>query len=141
MTVQLNAKQLWGSTILAAIALLSASAPGLAETVALAGSPTQAITLSGQSGGAVGTPDCGQISATPNHILNVSERIGSMKVSVQSANPQATLLIDGPGGRFCAVAAGNKLPEIPGLWMPGQYRVYVGNLGGDRSPYTLSISQ
>lgn len=140
MTAQPNATQIWASTALAAIALLSASAPSLAETVALGGSPTQTITLAGQSGGTVNTPDCGQISATPNHILNITARIDSMRVGLQTSGSQ-TLLIDGPDGRFCAVAAGNKSPEIPGLWMPGQYKIYVGNLNSNSSPYTISISQ
>lgn len=141
MTLQLNAKQLLVSTTLAAIALGTASVPSGAETVALGETLTQTIVLSGQSGGSVGTPDCGQISATPNHVLNITEQINSMRIRLQNANDRATLLIDGPGGRFCAVTAGNKSPEIPGLWMPGQYQIYVGHLDGNSSAYTISISQ
>ncbi|MBD2579068.1 hypothetical protein [Oscillatoria sp. FACHB-1406] len=139
MKLKLNAR--FVPAALATLVLGSTALPSAAETVALATSPNPSVVLSGQSGGTVSTPDCGKIAATPNHVLNVTQRINSMNIKVQSSGGQPTLLIDGPDGRFCAVTAGGQAPTIPGLWMPGQYRIYVGDLSGSSNGYTISISQ
>jgi hypothetical protein len=139
--MKLDAKTLLMPTALVTILLSTAGVPTLAETIALRIGPNQPMTLSGQSGGSVSTPDCGKISATPNHVLNIAERIDSMTVRVQATGGQPTLLVDGPDGRFCAVTTGGNQPEIPGLWMPGQYKIYVGDLSGGQYAYSISIAQ
>lgn len=99
------------------------------------------LVVNGTSGGKKKS-DCGNIAAKPNQIIKVTQPLDYLHVSVQSAG-KPTLLIDGPGGRFCvladAYAGGNT--EISGYWQPGIYSLYVGDRAQGKHPYTLSISQ
>jgi len=99
------------------------------------------LVVNGTSGGAKSS-DCGNIAATPNQVIQVTEPLPYLRLSVQSAG-QPTLLIDGPGGRFCVLGdsyAGDH-PEISGYWQAGKYSLYVGDRAQGQHPYTLSISQ
>lgn len=123
------------------------SAPGVAHSddptievgATLKNSP---IMRQGQSGGAVSTKDCGYISATANHLVKITERNDYLKFSV-SGGGQPTLLIEGLKDRFCAIAEpdSGENPEISGVWLPGTYRVYIGDRAGGKYNYTLSISR
>jgi hypothetical protein len=99
------------------------------------------LVVSGTSGGAKSS-DCGNIATAPNQVIRVTESLPYLRLSVQSAG-QPTLLINGPGGRFCVLAdrfsGGN--PEISGFWQAGKYSLYVGDRAQGQHPYTLSISQ
>jgi hypothetical protein len=99
------------------------------------------LTLSGKSGG-TNKSNCGNITQAPNHVMQVTESIPYLRLTVQGSG-QPTLLIDGPGGRFCVLAdnyTGGK-PEITGFWQVGSYSLYVGDLSQGQYNYTLSISQ
>jgi hypothetical protein len=99
------------------------------------------ITLTGKSGGAVKT-DCGYISNTPSQVIELTESLPYLQLTVESQG-QPTLLVDGPVGRFCVLGndgTGGK-PKLSGYWTTGQYSVYVGQLSQQTSNYTLSISQ
>jgi hypothetical protein len=102
---------------------------------------SEPLVVSGTSGGEKSS-DCGNIAATPNQILQVTEPLPYLRLSVESAG-EPTLLIEGPGGRFCVLAdsysGGN--PEISGYWQAGRYSLYVGDRAKDQHPYTLHISQ
>ncbi|BAZ05287.1 hypothetical protein [Calothrix sp. NIES-3974] len=98
------------------------------------------LTLTGTSGGAVRS-NCGNLAATPNHIIEIKEPL-RLNFSVAGAG-EPTLLIEGPAGRFCSLSdsySGGK-SEISGYWIPGDYTVHVGQSSQSRSNYTLSISQ
>lgn len=128
--------------LLLAISLVSTDLT-LADTSVLqisAKSKPDPLVVSGKSGGAKNS-DCGNIAAYPNQVIQVTESLPYLRLSVKSAG-QPTLLIDGPGGRFCVLAdtySGDN-PEISGYWQAGKYSLYVGNRKGQH-PYTLSISQ
>lgn len=99
------------------------------------------VVLSGTSGGQ-SSSNCGYISQTPNQVVRVTvDRINYLRLSVQSSG-EPTLLVDGPGGRFCVLAdsASGDKPEISGVWLRGNYNVYVGDRAGGTHPYTLSIT-
>ena len=99
------------------------------------------LVVSGTSGGAKSS-DCGNIAATANQIIQVTESLPYLRLSIKSAG-QPTILIDGPAGRFCVLAdsysKGN--PEISGYWQAGKYSLYVGDRAQGQHPYSLSISQ
>ncbi|AFY99245.1 hypothetical protein [Calothrix sp. PCC 6303] len=98
-------------------------------------------TLTGKSGGS-NKSNCGNISTTPSQVLQVTEALPYLRLTVESAG-KPTLLIDGPGGRFCVLAdnySGGK-PEISGFWQAGNYSLYIGELSQAQYNYTLSISQ
>lgn len=90
---------------------------------------------SGTSGGGRSS-DCGFIAAAPNQVIQLSEPVPYLRFRVQGGG-QPTLLIEGPGGRFCGLAE----PEISGFWQPGSYNIYVGDRDRGQHPYTLSVTK
>ncbi|MBD2744576.1 hypothetical protein [Coleofasciculus sp. FACHB-1120] len=103
--------------------------------------PNDPVVLSGASGGQTSS-NCGYISQTPNQVVRITaDRIDYLRLSIQSSG-EPTLLVDGPGGRFCVLAdsASGDKPEISGVWPQGVYNVYVGDRAGGTHPYTLSIT-
>ncbi|WP_375478707.1 hypothetical protein [uncultured Nostoc sp.] len=99
------------------------------------------LILNGKSGGTVKS-DCGNITSEPNQVIQVTESLPYLRLAVESKG-KPTLLIDGPGGRFCVLAdsySGGK-SELSGYWQAGKYLLYVGELSPQQYTYTLSISQ
>ena len=99
------------------------------------------VVLKGKSGGTVKS-NCGNITTEPNQVIQVTESLPYLRLTVESQG-KPTLLIDGPGGRFCVMAdsySGDK-PELSGYWQPGKYSLYVGELSQAQYRYNLSISQ
>ncbi|MCC5645571.1 hypothetical protein LC607_22015 [Nostoc sp. CHAB 5824] len=99
------------------------------------------VVLNGKSGGTVKS-NCGNITTEPNQVIQVTESLPYLRLTVESQG-KPTLLIDGPGGRFCVMAdsySGGK-PELSGYWQAGKYSLYVGELSQGQNTYTLSISQ
>jgi hypothetical protein len=102
---------------------------------------TDPLILKGKSGGPV-TSNCGNITKAPTQVIEVTESLPYLRLTVESLG-KPTLLIEGPGGRFCVLAdsySGDK-PEITGFWQPGKYSLFVGELSQAQYNYTLSISQ
>ncbi|MEH2164901.1 MAG: hypothetical protein V7K38_28570 [Nostoc sp.] len=99
------------------------------------------LVLNGKSGGTVKS-NCGNITTEPSQVIQVTESLPYLRLTVESQG-KPTLLIDGPGGRFCVMAdssSGGKA-ELPGYWQAGRYTVHVGELSQQQFNYTLSISQ
>ncbi|MEA5569802.1 hypothetical protein [Calothrix sp. UHCC 0171] len=102
------------------------------------------ITLTGKSGGS-NKSNCGNIPSAPSHVIEVTESLPYLRVAVENVggSGQPTLLIDGPGGKYCVLAdnySGGK-PEMTGFWKAGIYSLSVGELSQGQHNYTLSISQ
>ncbi|MBD2340283.1 hypothetical protein H6G64_25270 [Calothrix sp. FACHB-156] len=99
------------------------------------------LVLNGDSGGSVAS-NCGNIPAEPSQVIRVKESLPYLRVTVESKG-QPTLLITGPGGRFCIQAdsySGGKA-EMSGFWQAGEYSFYIGESSKRQYSYTLSISQ
>ncbi len=99
------------------------------------------LILNGKSEGTVKS-NCGNITTEPSQIIQVTESLPYLRLTVESQG-KPTLLIDGPGGRFCVLAdsySGGK-SELSGYWQAGKYSLYVGELSPQHYTYTLSISQ
>lgn len=99
------------------------------------------LTVTGESGGTVKS-NCGNITASPNQVIKVTEALPYLHITVEGAG-QPTLLVEGPGGKFCVLPDkySQHKPEISGFWQAGTYSVYVGDLSPGQHNYTLSISQ
>lgn len=123
--------------VLLALTLSCLSAIPAASKPIQIGARSNVNTIQGRSGGNINSRGCGFISKQPSQVINVTERINYMKVSVSSSAGQATLLIEGPNGRLCSIKPN---PEIAGVWVPGSYSIYVGDRTNARHPYTLSIT-
>lgn len=128
------------TTGLTAIALgLTLAQPAFADRRAI--SPGASVTVSGTSGGTSDSGDCGWVAAEPNLVLDATEDLLNMRITVQTAGAP-TLLIEGPAGRYCI------LPETPsgstlqfsGYGPRGTYNIYVGDRQQTQNPYTLSVS-
>ncbi len=102
---------------------------------------SEPLVLNGTSGGAVAS-SCGNIANTPNHIIELTKPVPFLRLTVDSPG-QPTLLIDGPGGRFCVLADNysESQPELTGYWQAGIYTLHVGDLSEGQFNYSLSISQ
>jgi hypothetical protein len=103
--------------------------------------PTDPLVINGTSAGTVPS-NCGNITTQPSQVIQVTESLPYLRLTVEGQN-NPTLLIDGPGGRFCVLAdnySDNK-PELAGFWQLGQYSLYIGNLSPGQHTYKLSISK
>ncbi|MBD2105257.1 hypothetical protein [Leptolyngbya sp. FACHB-261] len=128
---------------LAAGLLLTGAEVAHSEALTLRPGFSEGTSVSGQSGGAVASSDCGFISRQPNHTLNVAQgSIPYMRVYVESSG-DTTLLIEGPDGRYCSDNYNGKNPQLTGPWPVGTYRVYVGDHQGNSSgnPYRLYFTE
>jgi hypothetical protein len=100
--------------------------------------------LQGKTGGKINSQDCGYIANQPNHILNLMEKTDSLRVTLKANGGKPTLLILGPGDqdRFCVLGDTNSgvNPEISGVWEPGKYLIYIGDLTNSQYDFTLNIS-
>ncbi|MDB9316087.1 MULTISPECIES: hypothetical protein [Cyanophyceae] len=128
----------------ALVMTLAVTEANLAEVPRLQIQPnitSEALVLNGISGGTV-VSNCGNIANAPNHIIQLTQPLPYLRLTVDSPG-QPTLLIDGPGGSFCVLSdnySGSK-PELTGYFMPGEYTLHVGELSQSQYNYTLSISQ
>lgn len=97
------------------------------------------VTVNGSSGGGQSS-QCGFISNMPSQVIVVNQPT-ALRFKLQGQG-QPTLWITGPVDR-CVMADGlsNGEIELPGVWEPGTYSVYVGDLAQGSHPYTLSITQ
>ncbi|MFP4133072.1 MAG: hypothetical protein ACLFQP_06290 [Halothece sp.] len=112
----------------------------LAESISVNGNLSEPITRDVTSGGEVDSSDCGFISETPEQVIEVTEKMNYMRMSLEGASSKATLLVEGPDGRFCILPDSGEEPSMSGVWVPGEYKIYVGDQDGDRDQYTLRLS-
>ncbi|MGK7947384.1 MAG: hypothetical protein AB4368_00905 [Xenococcaceae cyanobacterium] len=105
---------------------------------------TKTQTIQGQTGGPIDSKGCGYIASSPNHVINIPTRVDYMRLTVQANGGQPTLLVKGPSSKdsFCVLgdAASGFKPEMSGVWEPGKYQIYVGDLSGSNHQFTLNIS-
>jgi hypothetical protein len=98
------------------------------------------LVVNGDSQGTVKS-NCGHIPAKPSQVIQLPDSLPYLRVTVESKG-QPTLLIDGPGGRFCVLADSSEAKaELAGFWQPGQYSFYAGDLSQQQYSYKLSITQ
>jgi hypothetical protein len=104
--------------------------------------PGGSLSLSGTSGGAVNSQDCGFIAQTPNHVIEITEDLPYWRIMVTTSG-SPTLLIDGPTGRYCVLPEGSAnsgILQYSGYGTQGNYNIYIGDRQQNQSPYRLSIS-
>jgi hypothetical protein len=127
------------TTIMAVFAMSSLASSQ--QVVSIASDPAP-ITLNGTSGGAKKDSSCaGFIGDRPNHTIQVTAD-RNLKFTLQGSGEPTLLITGAQGQNFCVQAdrLSNGKVEIPGRWTKGSYSVFVGDRGGARNPYTLSIS-
>lgn len=123
--------------------VLLGSSPAFSQTVAI--TPQflpDPMELRGNSGGGQASSNCGNISAAPNHIVQLNADFPYLRFSLQGGG-QPTLLIRLPNGSTSCISADTTSGRInaPGYWEQGSYAIYVGDRSGGQHPYTLAITQ
>ncbi|MDJ0687317.1 MAG: hypothetical protein QNJ41_02295 [Xenococcaceae cyanobacterium MO_188.B32] len=105
---------------------------------------TKTQTIQGSTGGPINSKGCGYIASSPNHVINIPKRVDYMRLTVQASGGQPTLLVRGPSSKdsFCVLgdAVSGFKPEMSGVWEPGEYKIYIGDLTGKNHRFTLNIS-
>ena len=105
---------------------------------------TNTQTIQGSTGGPINSKGCGYVASSPNHVINIPKRVDYMRLTVQASGGQPTLLVKGPSSRdsFCVLgdAVSGFKPEMSGVWEPGEYKIYIGDLTGKNHQFTLNIS-
>lgn len=101
--------------------------------------PGRSLSLSGASGGQVNSSDCGFIAQAPNHVIDVAEDLPYWQIIVTAAG-SPTLLIDGPGGRYCVLPQASGLLQYSGYGTQGSYNIYIGDRASGQHPYRILIS-
>lgn len=101
-------------------------------------------TIEGLSGGSTNSQGCGFIADSPSYKMNLPKRVDYMRLTVETAGGQPTLLVVGPnsGDSFCVLgdATSGLKPEISGVWEAGYYQIYVGDRTEGRHRFVLDIS-
>ena len=133
-------KHFWVTATLATIVFSVTATRLLAETITVTGDFSAPLTTQGQSGGGVNSNDCGFVPNSPQEVIKVTEKINYLRLSVEAQGGNPTLLVDGPDGRFCILANSGDQPSLSGVWMPGEYKIYVGDEQGQSHSYTLRLS-
>ncbi|WP_448574271.1 hypothetical protein [Trichothermofontia sp.] len=112
-----------------------------ARMVEISGNSPDPLTLRGTAGGQQQS-DCGFIPSAPSETLRLTQAFPFLRLRVE-ATPSVTLLVDGPGGRFCILRdrMSNGQLEMSGYWGPGNYNIYIGDTGNSQSSYVLTISR
>ncbi len=133
------------SIILTLAILLVGMESGTSQPIAISNrSGNKAETIKGQSGGSIDSKGCGFIAGSPNYTMNLPQRIDYMRLTVETAGGQPTLLVLGPnpGDSFCVLgdAVSGLKPEISGVWEAGLYQIYIGDRVGKNYQFTLNIS-
>jgi len=81
----------------------------------------------------------GFIDTTPDHTLTVTSTV-NLRLTV-SSDIDSTLVVRGPAGTFCDDdSAGNRDAQIDALLTPGDYEVYIGNIG-EAGEYILTVTE
>ena len=122
--------------------LLIAAAVVVAPTTAVYGQ--SATEISGMSGGAQTSAECGFVPAQPHYSFNITQPTASVSIEVSGTNDY-TLLMVGPdnNSRECILAHdfdGGTI-QSRGLYKAGSYRLYVGDIDGASAPFNLTVQQ
>ena len=121
--------------------LLIAATVVAAPNAAVYGQSTAEI--SGNSGGPQASNECGFIPTQPDYSFNITQPTASVSIEVSGSNDY-TLLMVGPGNsRECILAHdfdGGAI-QSRGLYKAGTYHIYVGDLDGASTPFTLTVQQ
>ncbi|UZQ54221.1 hypothetical protein OOK60_17320 [Trichothermofontia sichuanensis B231] len=112
-----------------------------ARTVEISANSPDPVTLSGTAGGQQQS-DCGFIPNAPSETLRLTQAFPFLRLQVEGPR-SVTLLVDGPGGRFCLLRdqMSNGQLEMSGYWGPGNYNIYIGDTANSQGNYVLSISR
>ena len=119
--------------------LLIAATMVTASSAAVYAQPAE---ITGSSGGAQTSADCGFLPAQPDHSFTITQPSASVSINV-SGSGDYTLLVTGPDTRECILAHNFNGGAIQsrGLYKTGTYRLYVGDIDGAGAPFTLTVQQ
>ncbi len=121
--------------------LLIATTVAAAPTAAVYGQP--AAEISGTSGGAQTSADCGFVPARPDYSFDITQRAASVSIEVSGTNDYTLLMVGPDNSRECILAHdfdGGTI-QSRGLYKQGTYHLYVGDIDGAGAPFTLTVKR
>ena len=125
------------------IFLRSLTALGLAvTTLGVVGIPALAETVTGRSGGPQNS-DCGFVSQTANHTVNITDAIAPLNVEVSSSGNYSLMIESDNGYSECIRSHsydGGSI-ESMGAVPAGTYRIYVGDFDGASHPFSMTVNE
>ncbi|NEQ48826.1 MAG: hypothetical protein F6K11_01660 [Leptolyngbya sp. SIO3F4] len=103
-----------------------------------------ATEISGTSGGTQTSAECGFVPTQPDYSFSITQPTASVSIEVAGSNDY-TLLMVGPdqNSRECILAHdfdGGAI-QSRGLYKAGTYHLYVGDIDGNSTPFTLTVQQ
>ena len=102
-----------------------------------------ATEISGTSGGNQPSADCGFIPAQPDYSFNITQSAASVSIEVSGTNDYTLLMVGPDDSRECILAHdfdGGKI-QSRGLYKTGAYRLYVGDVDGSGTPFTMTVQR
>jgi len=133
-------RQLQNAIALMAIAATFGTMPAaIADPVQ---TPLQSpVVVTGNSNGSQANNSCRgfQFAGAPTQVVRVTQPNTALRFRVEGSG-QLALLVTGASNPMCVPSAGAVI-EVPGVWQPGTYSLFVGNRADSSTPFTLSISQ
>jgi hypothetical protein len=99
------------------------------------------VVVTGNSNGSQANDSCRgfQFTGTPTQVVRVTQPNTALRFRVEG-NGQLALLVTGANNPMCVPSAGSVI-EVPGVWQPGTYSLYVGDRADSSTPFTLSVTQ
>lgn len=118
----------------------SITAIGL-SVAALGAAPVLAMEVTGRSGGPQAS-DCGFVSPSANHTVQITEAVAPLNVEVTSSGNYSLLIESDNGFSECVRAHsydGGAI-ESTGAVPAGTYRIYVGDFDGASHPFSMTVN-
>jgi len=120
----------------------SLTAFGLAAaTLSIVGLPALALDITGRSGGPQAS-DCGFISTSANHTVEIADAVAPLDVEVSSSGNYSLLIESDNGYSECVRSHsydGGAI-ESMGAVPAGIYRIYVGDFDGNSHPFSMTVN-
>ncbi|MEM7065990.1 MAG: hypothetical protein AAF572_22855 [Cyanobacteria bacterium P01_B01_bin.77] len=131
-------KNIATKNIAAALLIAAVAAP----TTAVYGQSSAAV--NGTSGGPQTSADCGFLPAQPDYSFTITQPTASVSIAVSGSNDYTLLMVSPDNNsRECILAHdfdGGAI-QSRGLYKTGTYHLYVGDVDGVGSPFTLSVQK
>ncbi len=129
-----------GMTIFEDITITPNFTPDPATIRGISGGEFSANQITGRQETSTG-PCQGFVDEEPDHTMTLTDFFNYLSIQVESTH-NTTLVIQGPGGRWCNDNYQNMNPGIAGQWLSGTYNIWVGSYDeGTYHPYIIEITE
>ncbi|MEM6253974.1 MAG: hypothetical protein AAF821_13730 [Cyanobacteria bacterium P01_D01_bin.156] len=110
-----------------------------APTAAYGQQTTRPVT--GTSGGSQTSADCGFIPDKPDYSFSIGPSATSVSIEVSGSGDHTLLMLGPDNSRECILAHDfdGGIIQSRGLYKPGNYELYVGDIDGAGADFSLNL--